>query len=107
MKGCKAKEPATIHLNLHKTWFDMVLSGQKKEEYRELTDYWKVRMTNAKNKNVQTVTFSNGYAKTRRQMVVELQYIAIRQGIAEWGAVKGKVYFVLHLGRVISSTKNV
>jgi len=85
----------------------MVLSGQKKEEYRELTDYWKARMTNAKNKNVQTVTFSNGYAKTRRQMVVELQYIAIRQGITEWGAVKGKVYFVLHLGCVVSSSNNV
>ena len=80
----------------------MVLSGEKKEEYRELTEYWKVRMANAKQRDAKTVTFSNGYAKNRRQMVVELQYIAIRQGITEWGAVKGTVYFVLHLGNVTS-----
>ena len=27
----------TLHLNLKKQWFDMILSGEKKEEYRELT----------------------------------------------------------------------
>lgn len=107
MKLCKTKEPATIHLTLHKKWFDMVLSGQKREEYRELTEYWKVRMENAKKRDAQTVTFSNGYSKKRRQMVVELQYIAIRQGITEWGAEKEKVYFVLHLGKVTSSSTNV
>ena len=92
----------TLHLNLHKKWFDMILSGEKKEEYRELSDYWKKRMTNVKRQNIKTITFSNGYAKDRRQMVVNLEYISIRNGLAEWGAEKDKVYFVLHLGKVIS-----
>lgn len=30
----------TLHLNLHRKWFDMVLSGEKKEEYRDITKYW-------------------------------------------------------------------
>lgn len=35
----------TLHLNLHKKWFDMILSGEKKEEYRKLTNHWLKRFT--------------------------------------------------------------
>jgi hypothetical protein len=90
----------TLHLNLIKKWFDMVLSGEKKEEYRELSDYWKKRLTKVKMQNVKSITFSNGYAKDRRQMIVDLKYISIRQGLEDWGAIPGKEYFVLHLGSV-------
>lgn len=92
----------TLHLNLHKKWFDMVASGKKKEEYRELSDYWKTRMKNVKINGVDTITFSNGYAKNRPQIVVELLYISIRPGLVEWGAVKGENYFVLHLGKILN-----
>jgi len=97
----------TLHLNLHKKWFDMIQSGEKKEEYRELTDYWKTRMNNVKKECVGTITFSNGYAKDRRQIVVELLYISIRKGLLEWGAEKDKVYFVIHLGRILKGIKLV
>ena len=91
----------TLHLNLTKKWYDMILSGEKKEEYRELSDYWKIRMKNVRTKNIQTITFSNGYAKNRRQFVIELLYISIRTGIIEWGAENDKVYFVIHLGKLL------
>lgn len=29
-----------LHLNLKSKWFDMILSGEKKEEYREIKDFW-------------------------------------------------------------------
>ena len=29
-----------LHLTLKKKWFDMIASGEKKEEYRELKRYW-------------------------------------------------------------------
>ncbi|MDP2643702.1 MAG: hypothetical protein Q8P24_02065 [Desulfobacterales bacterium] len=32
-----------LHLNLKKKWFDMIQSGGKKEEYREVTTYWAQR----------------------------------------------------------------
>jgi len=90
-----------LHLNLKREWFDMIQAGIKLEEYRDLSDYWKVRMVKAKAYNVKTITFSNGYAKDRDQFVIELKYITIRTGIIEWGAEKGKVYFCLHLGNII------
>ena len=29
-----------LPLTLNKKWFDMILSGVKKEEYREIKSYW-------------------------------------------------------------------
>lgn len=33
----------TLTLPLKKKWFDMIKSGEKKEEYREMSLYWKCR----------------------------------------------------------------
>lgn len=33
-----------LHLTLKKKWFDMIVSGEKKEEYREITGYWAQRL---------------------------------------------------------------
>jgi hypothetical protein len=33
----------TLTLPLKKKWFEMIKSGQKKEEYREMSLYWKCR----------------------------------------------------------------
>lgn len=35
-----------LHLTLKRKWFDMILSGEKKEEYREIKPYWLVRFIN-------------------------------------------------------------
>ena len=110
----------TIHLNLKKKWFDMILSGQKKEEYRELKpsmvslffDYKEGDVTREKFieilvndndnafcwcllKEFHTITFSNGYSKTRDQFKIEVESIDYREGKEEWGAEKGKKYIVL------------
>ena len=34
----------TLHLNLTRKWFDMIRSGEKKEEYRNITAYWASRL---------------------------------------------------------------
>lgn len=34
----------TLHLTLKKKWFDMIASGEKKEEYREIKPYWITRL---------------------------------------------------------------
>lgn len=34
----------TLHLNLHVKWFDMILSGEKKEEYREIKPYFQKKL---------------------------------------------------------------
>lgn len=33
-----------LQLTLKKKWYDMILSGEKKEEYREIKPYWGTRL---------------------------------------------------------------
>lgn len=108
----------------------MILSGEKKEEYRAISerntsllfDWKKVGNTRSylietlllnnedqENKSYwsclkefDTVTFSNGYAKDRPQIVVELKDVRIDVGVEKWGAEKNKLYFVLMLGNVLN-----
>jgi len=94
----------TLHLILKKEWFDMILSGEKLEEYREMKYFWINRLTkkNLDPKHFDTITFSHGYANNRRQFVIELKEIEIDKGRPEWGAKSGEYYFVLKLGDIIS-----
>lgn len=52
-------------------------------------------------KKFDTITFSNGYSKKRPQFEIELKSIKIENGVLEWGAEKGKYYFVLELGDIV------
>lgn len=114
----------TLHLNLKRKWFDMILSGEKKEEYREVKIHWIRQLlkppfsnmngnlfdvefdlaTTGPNifKNFDTITFSNGYAKNRDQFTIELKGIDVKTGKPELGAEEGKKYFVLSLGEIIN-----
>ncbi len=84
----------TLHLNLEQNWFDMIASGEKKEEYRELTDYWRQRISNLINGDgYKTITFSNGYSKNRRQMIVLVKNVRIGYGVKKWGA-NGRQYII-------------
>lgn len=88
----------TLHLNLKKKWFDMVLSGEKRQEYRDYTPYWIVRMETVRREGIDNITFSNGYAKNRRQMIVGIDYITISTGgVTKWGAEIWKKKFIIHL----------
>lgn len=127
--NCKDHEfkTKTLHLNLKKKWFDMILSGEKKEEYREIKISMVSLLFNWRNepnwsrqdfvrefeyhgneigmlkhsKEFDTITFSNGYAKDRPQFEIEFKGIEIREGNTEWGALYEKDYFVLKLGNII------
>ena len=92
----------TLHLNLKAKWFDMIASGEKKEEYREIKPYW-INKFDFKPKHP-TITFSNGYSKDRRQMVVQMIGFRTAFGIEKWGAPKDKRVYCLQLGRIL--TKN-
>lgn len=101
-----------IHLNLKTKWFDMILAGIKREEYRDLSNYWQKRLFKIydfefKNETihpiVDSIIFSNGYAKDRRQFEIEFKGAMINVGREEWGAEVGKEYHVIQLGNVIQS----
>jgi len=91
----------TLHLNLHRKWFDMILKGDKKEEYRIISEYWLKRLINAKKRGVKTITFSNGYSKDRPQFIIEIIDIRIGKGKVKWGADQDDIYIIIYLGKII------
>jgi len=91
------KEQSILHLTLKKQWFDLILSGEKREEYREIKDYWTKRLVG---KKFDVIRFKNGYSKDARVMDVELLNKRVGYGSKKWGAESGKKYYVLMLGKV-------
>lgn len=102
---------ATLHLTLKKKWFDMIASGEKKEEYREIKQYWYNRLcqdvayedcegyTNMR--KYDQIIFKNGYSKDAPTITVECLDIEVKEGNPEWGAAPGVEYFVIKLGDIL------
>lgn len=98
-----------LKLVLKKKWYDMIASGEKKEEYRELTTYWERRLWEFADytdylcwpREYDTVTFYLGYAKDRPSMTFKWLGTDISTGKPEWGAEPGKDYFIIKLGERI------
>lgn len=103
-----------LTLTLKKKWFDMIAKGIKKEEYREIKDYWINRLTEDKSicqmgnsgfvindRKFDKVLFKNGYSKDAPTMIVECKGIETTTGKIEWGAEKGEHYFVIRLGKIL------
>lgn len=109
-------EAKILRLTLNKKWFDMILSGEKKEEYREVKWYWIKRLTNQDAdgnvkgksfyKKFDFIEFVNGYNSNSQRMVVEFKGIEIGKGKPELGSENGIDYFVISLGK-ITDTKNI
>lgn len=91
-----------LHLTLKKKWFDMIASGEKREEYRELKPYWHKRLM-GKGKTYDAIKFRNGYSKDSPTMVVELKEICSSLGIVEWGAPEGQPVYILRLGKILDA----
>ena len=89
-------------LPIKKKWYEMILSGEKKEEYREIKPYYTTRFGrlwqgsligfDAKRK----VMFRNGYSKQSPSFIAMVT-IDIGTGKPEWGAEKGKSYYILKI----------
>lgn len=116
-----------LYLSLIAYWYNLIESGKKPEEYREVKPYWvnrlggttypkgylesrseeelvammKEREQRGLFSKYTHVQFSYGY--TKRSMLFEIKDIVIGNGKAEWGT--DKEVFVIKLGRRIDSVK--
>lgn len=92
-----------LHLTLKKQWFDMIASGEKPEEYREIKDYWYTRLFDVTGKPIRydIVRFRNGYSSSAPTMDVEYKGVKIGIGKSEWGAPKEDGVYKIMLGRTI------
>ncbi len=104
-----------IILPIKKEWFDMILSGEKKEEYREIKPYYATRFKNAcaglftegtldewlltPIKFHFPVRFRNGYTPGSPSFIADVE-LHRGCGKLEWGAEPGKEYYVLHIKHI-------
>lgn len=120
---------ATLYLPLKKEWYEMIESGVKTEEYRDLSSYWISRLTRygyeeklngrlyanflSTSPNVLKLNIEGGimrfaefdavkfsYGYTKRTMTFECKGITIGKGKTEWGAPDNDV-FIIKLGKRI------
>lgn len=113
-----------LTLPLKGKWFDMIKSGEKEREYREITPYWIVRFTvlipDEDKEHVEErfitiarfrishglpvfreydeLEFTKGYPKKgdkeRRLVVKNPRMMISLGGVMRWGAIPNKWYFV-------------
>ena len=101
-----------LTLPIKKKWFDMILSGEKKEEYREIKPYYETRFRNAWKGSLiggaarREIMFRNGYSKDSPSFIAKCT-ISIGTGKEEWGAEKDKQYFVLKIIEIVKERSNV
>lgn len=110
------KKKNILHLSLKKQWFDMIKSGEKKEEYRDITPYWSKRLCNYNPKenvyeiaNFNAVEFTLGYpAKDEydKRIKFEIIGISIGHGKEKWGAIPNINYFIIKLGKELKEGAN-
>ena len=93
-------------LPIKKKWFDMIKSGEKKEEYREIKPYYNSRLgvrliiqelINGSNaKFISNIMFRNGYGKDRPTILCKCE-ISKGYGKQEWGSELNKEYYILKI----------
>lgn len=89
-----------LTLPIKKKWFDMIRSGEKTEEYREIKPYYTKRFDKVFRTGQflqpATICLRNGYSKNSPSINA---YCSLRVGYGkpEWGAEKGKKYYVLSI----------
>ena len=103
-----------LTLPIKKKWFDMILSGEKKEEYRETTSYWMTRFAKVFGECAYGVVhpkcceakscaaeimFCNGYGKNPPSFVAKCT-LSVGKGRKEWGAEPGKEYYTLKIHEI-------
>lgn len=114
-----------LHLNLSRKWFDMIKSGEKKEVYREVKEYWIRRLVcyrfnlsspkgiltrhedgekNLFRPDYGIVEFRNGYAKNAPSFQIECKGIDIGEPKPEWTNEnwQGQV-FRIKLGNILTT----
>lgn len=98
-----------LTLPIKKKWFDMIKSGEKKEEYREIKPYYTTRFYgrayeyNVKNgfmkeyeRKYITILLRNGYSNNSPSIKCNI-VLSKGYGKPEWGAEPNKEYYVLKI----------
>ena len=109
-----------LTLPIKKQWFDMILNGTKKEEYREIKPYYDSRLLTLfgaimvdgellqgkavpeeiRREEVQPVIFRNGYGRNCPEFLANCT-LAVKEGRPDWGAEPGVKYYTLQIQEIV------
>lgn len=110
-------------LPIKKKWFEMIVSGEKKEEYREIKPYYdrilgklfigfpfteeiinnfeSIKSYNEKQiKSNVEIVFRNGYKYSSPKVKCKCN-LNIGQGKKKWGAIPGQQYYILQILKIL------
>lgn len=95
-----------LTLPIKQEWFDMICRGEKREEYREATEYYQTRINSAiaadpnckgQEYKIFTVKIRAGYNSKAPAAVLRVHCIFGKGGVREWGADPDKYYYILQI----------
>lgn len=101
---------AVLNLTIKGKWFDMILRGEKREEYRDCENRQVQRayLAACNNRTLESklMILRNGYTMTSRALVVEIKRWDLRGRYSvrhrEWGEpTRRRLHIVIGLGNVI------
>lgn len=91
-------------LPIKKKWFDMIVNGEKKEEYREIKTYYDNRFNGFLKINKYAtafdIVFRNGYKYNSPSVKCKVT-VSKGTGKEEWGAIPGQQYYVLKILEIL------
>lgn len=89
-------------LPIKKKWFEMIISGEKEEEYREIKPYYDKRLGYLAEGTgkVTTIILRNGYSYNSPSIKCQVA-VSIGTGIKEWGATPGEDYYILKILKIL------
>jgi hypothetical protein len=95
-------KPRILHLTLKRKWYEMILNGIKKEEYRDMSDYWYKRLI-LNNKKFNYIHFYNGGSPCLKydNFIIECKNIEVGMARTEWCEGSLGPYFVIELGNIV------
>ena len=86
-----------LHLTIKKKWFDLIASGKKKTEYREIKEYWTRILTLDDPLDARVydeVHFRNGYKKNS-------PFMRVKWMGTEKEKFKGELCYAIRLGKIL------
>ena len=100
-------------LPIKKKWFDMILKGEKKEEYREIKPYYTKRFQKiglllkdgSASPWTASIALRNGYSAKDPMLRVRVDLI-MRCGREEWGAEQDVQYYCLRIIEIYDLSVN-
>ena len=92
--------PRIVRFPITRKWLDMILSGEKREEYREKKPYWEKRIWIP---GCDIAYYHAGYNADSPAAFVEVENVRIGYGKPEWGAPVDEQVFICELGDIIQT----